>query len=95
MSNEILEIIKKHISDTLGVKLISLNTSRDGKAFSVKINNKTITIFIPCPLIDLLEKSGDVNKCLENIDILSFIKNNPECNASISYDGAIIDSINC
>ena len=37
MSQKTLDIIKKHISDTLGVELISAHTDKDREAFNVNI----------------------------------------------------------
>lgn len=91
MSLETLETIKKHISDTLGVELVPAQDGRDGEAFNAKIDGQIIVIFIPIPLIQLLEESGDIDECLENLDVLSFIRDNPGCNASVSFSGVVVD----
>ena len=93
MDNDTLEIIKKHISDTLDAKLLPAKerSLRDGEIFNAHIGDNIITVFIPCMLISLLENSGSINEYLENLNIALFVKNNPGANISLSAKGVAID----
>lgn len=89
-----LEIIKKHISDTLDAQLLPAKERnlRDGDIFNVHMSNNIITVFIPCIIASYLEDTRSINEYLENLNIASFVKNNPGKNISLSGKGVAIDS---
>ncbi len=94
MSQKTLDIIKKHISDTLGVELISAHTDKDREAFNVNIDGNIICIFISRPFISRIKGSDDIARDLEELDILTFVKNNPMHNISPNFSGIVIEPIN-
>ena len=94
MSLEILESIKKHISNTLGVELVRTYDGRDGGAFNASIDGNIIRIFISGSFISLLEGSDDITKTLQEFDVLAFIKCNPGRNVSLNFGGLVVDPIN-
>ena len=94
MNLEILETIKKHISNVLGVELVKANTERDAEAFNIKFSGATTCIYISRPFIHLLKESADINSDLKDLDILSIVKANPLCNISLNFGGIKIEPIN-
>lgn len=94
MSNETLEIIKKYISDTLGVKMVEASTELDEEAFNIKLGGTITCIHISRPFINFVEKSDDIKNTLEDLNILSVIKANPLCNISLRTDGIKVEPIN-
>ena len=94
MSTETLETIKKHISDTLGVKLVRANDGRDGYGFNAKIGGNVIHIFISSPFILSVEGSDDIARNLEELNILAFTKSNPGCSFAINSTGVAVEPVN-
>ena len=95
MSNETVGIIKKHISDTLGVELIRTYDKRaNGAAFNVHLEGNTIRIFILEAFVSFIEQVNDTNSALEQLDVLNFIKSHPGKNLFLGLNGITIDSIN-
>ena len=93
MSNETVGIIKKHISDTLGVELMPIGNKREnGVAFKALIDGGIARIFISEAFVFAIKESDDMNRDLEQFDILSFINRNPGCNIFIGLNGLTIDS---
>lgn len=93
MSLEILEIIKKHISDALGTELLETNASGDGVGFNVYIDGKTTHIFISTQFVRSIENSDSIAESLKSHDILTFIRENPGRSISLNSSGPEIDSI--
>ena len=87
MSNKTLEIVKKYLVDTLGVNLVEAQKKEllDVALYNAHLDGKIIVISISGPFISLVENSDNIYKFLEDLRIVSFLKENPGKNISL-YD---------
>lgn len=87
-----LEIIQKHISDTLGVELIRTYDKRpNGAAFNFNVNSNITRIFISEEFVSFIKQSNDIDNTLKQLDVLVFIKKNFGRNLFLGTNGITID----